>query len=137
MIKCLTKVSAIILLLFLLLFMYLRFTVEPLRCPLRERQFLGKKYDVARCASGGGDLYYFVRMRIYSKEGALLAQRRFTVHTAPNTAKTEYEDDKIIYNDALVNEDEGVPAVVSRVLQFPLTRRDWFEANLDRIVFSP
>ena len=117
--------------------MYLRFNVEPLRCPLIERQFLGKKYDVAECGSGGGDLYYFVRMRIYSKEGGLLAQRRFTVDTAPNTDKVEYEDDRIIYNDALVNEDEGVPAVVSRVLQFPLTRHDWFEANLDRILFSP
>jgi len=48
-----------------------------------------------------------------------------------------YENDRIIYENAVASKDGGMPKIETHVFQFPLTRRDWFEANLDRILFSP
>ncbi|RFB67364.1 hypothetical protein DZB54_19515 [Herbaspirillum sp. 3R-3a1] len=133
------KITALFLGLFFLLYLYLRINTDPWQCPRIERTFLDQQYDVEECAGGynNENPHYPVKIRIYSKSGELLGQRDFTVWTAPNSEKIEYLADKIIYNNALRNDEEGVPAIETKVLQFPLTKRDWFEANLDRILFSP
>ena len=135
--KRILKTAALIVLLLLLGYLYLRLTTEPTICPRIERQFLGQKYDVERCSGGGGDYHYFVQLRIYSKNNELLAQRDFAIDTDAKNTEMEYKDDRIIYQNAIQDGEPGMPAIETKVLQFPLTRRDWFDANLDRILFSP
>lgn len=131
------KIAALIVLLLLLGYLYLRLTTEPTICPRIERQFLGQKYDLEECAGGGGDYHYFVRMRVYSKNGELLATRRFAIDTDAKNTEMEYKNDSIIYQNAIQDGEPGMPAIETKVLQFPLTRRDWFDANLNRLLFSP
>ena len=132
------RMMSVVLVLLLGLFLYFRmFKTTPWVCPRVEHTFLNEKYDIERCAGGGGGLRYNVRLRIYSKSNELLAQRDFATDKALNSSRTDYLSDKIIYNDAIFDYDDGVSVVEAKVLQFPLTERDWFEANLDRILFSP
>ena len=118
-------------------YLYFRVILDPAVCPRKERVFLGQQYDVERCSGGGGDHHYNVRLRVYSKDNILLGQRAFSIDTDAKNNKISYEHDRIIYEHAVASEDGGMPDIETHILQFPLTRRDWFEANLDRILFAP
>lgn len=113
-----------------------RWRAIPTNCPLEEHVFLGQAYAVEVCSVGGGDLHSNMRMRIFSNDGSLVAQRRFTVLNVPgNLNYLHYRSDAIAYSD----DDSDHSSLVEpkdRVLPMPPTWWDRLTANVSRLLWT-
>lgn len=92
------------------------------------REFLGKKYTVIMCGTGGDNRQSNdeIRLQVFSEQGELVAQRYFVVNwdeSSPNRG-IQYFPDHISYVDESLEKD------FKKTIAMPPTIADWIRARL-------
>lgn len=116
----------------------LRWQKPPRHCPPEEHAFAGQTYDIEVCYMGGGDFHALMRLRVYSKQGGLLAQRSFTHLKVPGADTSlntlDYQPSQITYSDAEPSDRDHIPPEYA--LKMPPTWWDWVTANVSRLLWT-
>jgi len=116
----------------------LRWQTSPRHCPPEEHAFAGQTYDIEVCSMGGDDFHALLRLRVYSRQGELLAQRSFTQLKVPGADTSlntlDFQPSQITYSDAEPSDRDHIPPEYA--LKMPPSWWDWVTANISRLLWT-